>query len=238
MSSHPLEHLSQIETNWTQLGLVQGEASDLAAVEDARRQLLHRYAASVYQYLFACVNDEQTASELAQDFAVRFLAGRYESADRDRGRFRDFLKRCLSNMVTDYFRRLASERKKLQNLKSQIEKQPLQEQFDSLWQQEILSQTWTAFENHCSPDSSLYLILKRRAEFPDESAAEIAAATEAAAPHLRPLTNASVRQILHRARRMFADLLRKEVAQTIADPSPQNIDEELAALGLLKYCES
>jgi len=230
--------LSQIDTNWTQLSLVRDATVDSSVVEEARRQLLHRYAASVYQYLLASVRDESAADDLAQEFALRFLDGRYESADRDRGRFRDFLKRCLSNLATDHFRQLTSERKHLNKLHSNASGATAEKDFDSHWQRDVLAQTWTAVEQVEGSDSPLYVVLRYRAEFPDQSAAEIAAAMDAQFSEQRPLTDVWVRQTLHRARKSFADLLRKEVAATLIDPTPDTVNEELAALGLLKYCDS
>lgn len=230
------EHLSQIDTNWTQLGLVRDGTVDSSVVEEARRQLLHRYAASVYQYLLACVRDESTADDLAQDFALRFLDGRYESADRDRGRFRDFLKRCLSNMATDYFRSVSSEKKHLNNLHSNSAARTAEKDFDSHWQQDMLAQTWTVFEEKYSSQSPLFLVLRHRAEFPDQTAVQISAALQSQISEPNPLTDAWVRQTLHRGRAAFAKLLRNEVARTLTDPNPDSVDEELGALGLLKYC--
>lgn len=108
----PVKRLSQIETSWTQLGLAHSDDSQNPATQQARQVLLHRYANPVYQYLLACVRDESVAEDLAQDFAIKFLKGRFENADQDRGRFRDFVKRSLSNLATDHFRRLKKERKK------------------------------------------------------------------------------------------------------------------------------
>jgi RNA polymerase sigma-70 factor (ECF subfamily) len=52
----------------------------------------------------------------------------------------------------------------------------------------------------------------------------------------KPLTAAGVRQLLHRARERFADLLLEEVAQSLAEPSPERLEQELLELGLLEYC--
>lgn len=238
MKSRSSEHLSQINTNWTQLGLVRDATVDSSIVEEARRQLLHRYAASVYQYLLASVRNESVADDLAQEFALRFLDGRYESADRDRGRFRDFLKRCLSNLATDHFRRQTSEQKQLNRLQSAATNVSAEQNFDSHWQQDMLAQTWLAFGQDQTENSTSYLVLRYRAENPEHSASEIASALEQKIPEPRPLTDAWVRQTLHRARRSFSQLLRKEVAATLIDPTPDTVNEELAALGLLKYCET
>ena len=232
------EHLSQINTNWTQLGLVHDATVDSTVVEEARRELLHRYAASVYQYVRACVRDEATADDLAQEFAVRFLDGRYDTANRDRGRFRDFLKRCLSNLVTDHYRRLTSEKKHLNNIQAAKSDVMAVKEFDSHWQRDMLAQTWKAFEIDQTADSPAYIVLRHRAEYPDQSASEIADFVATRLPDVAPVTDAWVRQTLHRARKSFAQLLRNEVSATLIDPTPEAVNEELGALGLLMYCDS
>lgn len=232
------KHLSQINTNWTQLGLVHDATVDSTVVEEARRELLHRYAASVYQYVRACVRDDATADDLAQEFAVRFLDGRYDTANRDRGRFRDFLKRCLSNLVTDHFRRVNSEKKHLNNIQAEKSDVMAVKEFDSHWQRDMLTQAWKAFEVDQTADSPAYVVLRHRAEFPEESAAEIANFVAGRLPDHAPVTDAWVRQTLHRARKSFAQLLRNEVSATLIDPTPEAVNEELGALGLLKYCDS
>jgi RNA polymerase sigma-70 factor (ECF subfamily) len=52
----------------------------------------------------------------------------------------------------------------------------------------------------------------------------------------KTLTAAGVRQLLHRARQRFAALLLDEVAHSVANPTIEQLAEELAELGLLDYC--
>ncbi len=230
--------MSEIETNWTELGFARRSGPQDSRAAEARRLLLDRYAAPVYRYLLACVKDENVADDLAQDFAVRFLAGRYESADRDRGRFRDFLKRSLSNLATDYFRKRASEKKSLEKFSEQPPK--LNDHvpaFDDLWREEILNCTWDALRlAQEESDSATYSILRHRAEFPHDSAADMAKAF-AELLQRDGVTEAWVRQTLHRARKKFGGLLREEVARTVGSTESAAIDDELAELGLLKYCD-
>ena len=47
-----------------------------------------------------------------------------------------------------------------------------------------------------------------------------------------------VRQAPHRAREKFSDLLVDEVAQTLENPSEEEIERELIDLRLLSYCRS
>ena len=49
---------------------------------------------------------------------------------------------------------------------------------------------------------------------------------------------ANFRKTLQRARGRFAQLVYQVVAESLRDPSPDRIAEELAELGLLRYCRS
>ena len=57
--------------------------------------------------------------------------------------------------------------------------------------------------------------------------------TRAAAEGLRAC---GVRQVLHRAREKFVELLRAEVAHSLESATPEEVDEELRELDLLDYC--
>ena len=233
--------LSNMNTNWTQLGVAHDSVDRTSSeIVEARKAFLDRYAAPVYQYLLACVKNEDVAGDLAQDFAVRFLSGHFENADRSRGRFRDFLKRSLSNLSTDYFRRQSKERRNLEKLSQNTQPQehePTGAVFEDLWRQEILTLAWQGLKGTDEESGSvMYVVLRLRSEKPDLSATEMAEALRTLLPDCSP-NEQWVRQTLHRARKKFSQLLRDEVARTVGDLSKEAIDNELAELGLLKYCE-
>jgi len=46
----------------------------------------------VYRYLLGVTRDPVTARELANDFAVRFLEGKFQRAKPENGRLRDLIK--------------------------------------------------------------------------------------------------------------------------------------------------
>src|SRR5438874_6628061 len=91
--SPPDTHLSQIATRWTLLLQAHGVEEDARTA--ALAQLLPRYVAPAYYYLLCRVRDEGLAEELCQEFALRFLRGRFRHADPLRGRFRDYLRVAL-----------------------------------------------------------------------------------------------------------------------------------------------
>lgn len=52
----------------------------------------------------------------------------------------------------------------------------------------------------------------------------------------KPLTADGVRQLLHRAREKFAAFLLDDVAQSLQNPSNEELEQELIDLNLLEYC--
>src|SRR5262245_18030022 len=97
------ERLTHLSTQWTLIyDAHRGTPEQVAA---AQAELMDRYAGAVHRYLLGGMRDPDAAQELAQEFALRFLRGDFHRADPACGRFRDFVKRSLRNLMTDYRRK-------------------------------------------------------------------------------------------------------------------------------------
>src|SRR5436190_1702719 len=94
------QNLSRISTRWSALRQAHQGSERTAAA--ARQELMERYCGAVYRYLLRAVRDPHTADDLTQEFAVRFIRGRFRHADAKRGRFRDYVKTSLFHLVDDY----------------------------------------------------------------------------------------------------------------------------------------
>ena len=230
--------LSQIRTNWSQLFTATRPSGE--ATTDAQKELLLNYSGAVFRYLLGCVRNEHTASDLAQDFAVRFLRGDFRAVAPEKGRFRDFLKRTLSNLVNDFFRQQRAEQNRVHAVaqsESQTEEAVPADDFEQNWVMEILRRTWEALEiQQRENNSAYYAVLRARAESPEMNSRQLCEVVATALPD-QPVNEAWLRQTLSRARKAFAALLRTEVAGTLKDNCIEAVDEELGALGLLKYCQ-
>src|SRR5438552_1199877 len=97
------QRLSQIETAWTLIHQAHGDAADPDTL--AQAALLQRYQAAVYRYLLGAVRNPDTADELFQEFALRVVRGSFKRADANRGRFRDFVKTALINLVINHHKK-------------------------------------------------------------------------------------------------------------------------------------
>src|SRR5436190_24182316 len=96
------QRLSRISTKWTLMFQAHQPGENEAA---ARGQILGRYTGPVYRYLLGAVGDADVAEELSQELALRFLRGDFHRARPEGGRFRNYLKTALVNLVNDHHRK-------------------------------------------------------------------------------------------------------------------------------------
>ena len=96
-------HLSQMSTQWTMVFQAHSGTPDEAHIAASR--LMCRYAGAVHRYLLKALKDPDAADELDQEFALRFLRGDFKNSDPNRGRFRDYVKRAVQNLINDHHRR-------------------------------------------------------------------------------------------------------------------------------------
>jgi RNA polymerase sigma-70 factor (ECF subfamily) len=239
MNDHaPEPRLSQINTNWSMIRQAHHSQGDEA--HEAQRLLLQRYGGAVFCYVRGIVHDTDAADDLFQEFAVRFLRGDFRAVKPQSGRFRDFVKTVLRHMVIDYHRdRQQAHPAGSETLVGMCAAEPCADtdaRFLAAWRNELLSRAWDRLAevaNHSN--QPLYEALRFRAEHAGMRSAELA--TYLGVRLGKPLTAAGFRQVLHRARALFADFLLDEVAASLADPSLEQLQEELIDLGLLPYCE-
>ena len=224
----PSQRLSRMSTQWTLIG--QAHAGPDGEAAEARRQLVQRYFGAAYRYLLGAIRNEDVAMDLCQEFAVRFVRGDFRRAAEARGRFRDYLKVALRHLIADHHRQRQSSPGPLpDHLPAPTEAD--EDAFLGSWREDLLSRTWEALAAAHPP---LYAVLKRRADRPTASAAELAA--DLASEPGRPVTAGNVRVMLHRARTAFAELLTSEVACSLGTPTAAELRDELHALGLLQLC--
>lgn len=228
------QRISRISTQWSMMQEAHGSQQSKAAA--ARSVLAQRYIAAVYRYVLAIVRDADLADELCQEMSLKFLAGEFHRATPERGRFRDYLKTVVVNLVRSHHRAAGKRPKPLPEHLGESPAAPGNDDgppFIAEWRREVLEQTWQALNGE---RENYYHVLRLRVENPDMSSAELAA--QYAAQRGGPMTAANVRKILERAHRKFAALLVDEVAGSLSAPTRESVDAELRELDLLKYCQS
>ncbi len=233
------ERLNQIATLWTLVRRAHDGADPTAST--AQSELIARYGGAIRRYLLGAVRDADLADELFQEFSLRFVKGDLRKADPERGRFRDYVKGVLAHLIADHHNRrqrtgantltAAAEPFVDSPPDAEIEKELLEN-----WRDELLARAWANLaEVERSTGQPFYSVLRFRADHPESRSPDLAA--QLAEQLNRPLSATSVRQLLHRARERFSELLLDDVAQSIGTPTPEAIEDELRELGLLEYCQ-
>lgn len=240
VQDRPGQHLSRISTLWTLVHKAHGGSP--SSINEARSRLIERYSGAIHRYLLGALRDADAADELFQDLCVRLLRGDFRNADRERGRFRDFIKTAVFHMVIDYQKR----RQKLNRPAGSGLPEPAvdpasasdsEKEFLLSWKDELMERTWLALaEDEKRTGQLYYTVLRFRFEQPLLSSEQMA--KEIGTLMGKAYSIDAIRQVLHRARTKFADLLLEEVIHSLASPTDAQIEAELIELGLLTYCQS
>lgn len=232
--------LSQIATRWTLVFQAHAQAGPPEQVTAAQQALMHRYAGAVHRYLLGALRDPDAAADLDQEFALKFLRGEFHNANPARGRFRDFVKRAVRNLLINHQRARQRRPLALADEYDPADDAPgVEATFDAdfarSWRSELLARAWDALEDLQDRTGQPYFtVLRCRVEHPEARSDALAGLLSERLG--RPLTAGGVRVALMRARDRFVSFLLDEVKTSLADPTPEAIEQELIDLDLLQYC--
>ena len=232
----PEDRRGFITTRWS-LVVAAGERTE--ASEDALATLCQTYWYALYAYVRRCGYDVEQAEDLVQGFFLRLLDREIlRRAQPERGRFRSFLLASLKHfMINEYDRARAAKRgggarpltlditaaegRYALEPKDTLDPERL---YERRWAQTLLHQAHVRLRGACvrSGKARLYAQLEPFVSGEDEGVPyrEVAAALD--------MTEGAVRVAVHRLRRKFRDLLREEIAHTVAGDA--QVDEELRFL--------
>jgi DNA-directed RNA polymerase specialized sigma24 family protein len=223
------------DTSWG-LVLAAGDRVE-ARAHEAFAALCRQYWMPIYASLRRQGFAASDAEDLTQGFFLHLIdAGAVSRADPGRGRFRSFLHGAL-------VRFLANDRERENALKrggdrvfvsfdkTAVEAElpiddegaSLQLQFDRRWARALVTNALAQLgaEHAASGESELFAALQ-----PTLSSGDVPSYAELAARLAR--NEGAIKTAVHRLRRRFREVLRQEVAATVA--VPEEIDDELAYL--------
>lgn len=222
-----MDRLDELSTSWDLLRRAHGGPADARRL--AQEMLLRRYTPAVFRYLRVAAGDDALAEDLFQQFALCFVKGGLAGADESRGRFRDYVRKTLSNLVTTHHRRARPTAELPHDLPAPAD------DFLTLWRDQIVGRAFEALLDHeRRTGQPLHLVLRLKIDSPGARSDELA---RAASSRLgRELSPSWYRNRLHVARQCFGDLLVEEVARSLIDPDDDELAAELAELGLLESC--
>lgn len=229
--------LDEMQTHWTMIRQAHDPAD--AASREAMRRLVLRYQQAIRRYVGAMLRSDDQADEVVSDIIVKLLQGDFARATPQRGRFRDLLKVSVRNIVCSRWAK--------QKVAKEVAYDPalLPDQADDAchdsedWlsdcRKAVLTTAWSALEafEQRSTGSFAFTVLRLKADRPQSRSEELARVL--AEQTGRPWTAEAFRKQLQRARREFARCLVDEVRNSLEQPSPAAIEEELVDLGLLEF---
>jgi RNA polymerase sigma factor (sigma-70 family) len=212
---------------------------DSSQAADALAQLCRTYWYPLYAYVRRQGHQAQDAEDLTQEFFTRFLAKEYFGrADPARGRFRSFLLACLKNFLAEQGRQARRLKRGGGQTIVSWDSQAAEERYglepmDPVTPEQLYDRRWAltlletvlarlAAEQSTAGKERVFAQLKDClwGQTHDTSYGEMA--------ERLGMTEGAVKATVHRLRRRLRDLLREEVAQTVA--GGEDVDEELQHL--------
>lgn len=224
-------------THWSVILNAQDPASPLAAA--ALEKLCRAYWYPLYLYVRRQGENEESAKDLTQEFFARLLK-RNDLAlvRREKGKFRSFLLASLKHFLADEWDKARAQKRggdltfvSLDDSTGEeryrlepVDRMDAEKLYERRWALTLLDTARARLGQEYLADgkSSLYEHLKifeagdKNAPSYDEAAAELG------------LTASAVKSAVFRLRRRFRQLVREEVANTVA--SPEEIDAEIRYL--------
>jgi RNA polymerase sigma-70 factor (ECF subfamily) len=223
-------------TSWT-LVVAAGDPNR-ADCRDAIASLCAIYWYPLYAFIRRRGHDAPEAQDLVQEFFARFLAGRYfDRADPEKGNFRAFLLTCLKCFLADEKDRDNAQKRgggvpplpfEIATAESLYTREPAHNEtperiYERRWARALLDSVHgrlrDEFVRHGRLDHfnhlKAYLVGNGEAPYADLSAK-------------LGITESALKTGIHRLRKRYRDLLRQEVAATVADPAA--VDAELRFL--------
>jgi len=239
----PEGHCRFKTTRWSIiLASADAQTGDQKAAE-ALAQLCRTYWRPIFAFVARRVHSQEDAEDLTQEFFVKVLKGDLlRRADPERGRFRSLLLKAVKGFLNDAQDR-ARRRKRGGEAKfiswdewmaeapshlmlpiAAEKSWPPEKVFDVRWAATVAEQALRRLQEECEAH-------KRPRVFDVLSGALTADRGDITyEPLARELAvkPAEVKTLLHRLRQRYRELLRAEIAETVADPA--DVDEEVRYL--------
>jgi RNA polymerase sigma-70 factor (ECF subfamily) len=226
-----------VTTRWT---VVLAAGRDSTADSDrALAELCQTYWYPLYAYTRRQGHTHEDAEDLTQAFFARFLERNYLAGlDAERGRFRAFLLACLKNFLANEHDKASRQKRgggipplslDWQSAEDRFRLEPADPRspdraFDREWALALLGRVVARIEDEFANEGKGAFFARAKGFL---TTTEDAATHEQVARELG-MEPGAVRVAVHRLRKRYRELLRDEIAQTLADPA--RVAEELRAL--------
>jgi RNA polymerase sigma factor (sigma-70 family) len=226
-----------VTTHWS-LVLLAGRSDSIHA-RDALEKLCRTYWPPIYAFVRRRGHNPHDAEDLTQAFFARVLAKNYfADADRAKGRFRSFLLGSLKHFLANEWDKARAQKRGGKQKAIPIDAAKLETScgiepadhvtperiFERRWALTLLDQVLRRLRKEYIRDGREKLFDQLKPTLTEASRsvryAEIAARLET--------SEGAVKVTVHRLRRRYRELLRAEIADTVADPG--EIEDEIRNL--------
>lgn len=234
-SRPPAEYFAT--TRWTVV--LNAQQADSTLAHDALEKLCHAYWYPLYAFVRRQGHDAHDAQDLTQEFFARLLEKNYlEDVDRAKGRFRSFLLAALKHfLANEWDRRRAQKRGGAkthvpidnQSAETRYGLEPAHDQspeklFERRWALTLLDQVLNRLREE--------FVAAGKVEQFDELKITLTA-DRRSVPYTDlgarlGLSEGAVKVAVHRLRQRYREVLRAEIAHTVARPS--DVEEEIRHL--------
>jgi RNA polymerase sigma factor (sigma-70 family) len=219
--------------------VVTAGAADTTRARDALAKLCQTYWYPLYTYVRRRGHSPEDAQDLTQEFFARLLERNWVGkADQSKGRFRSFLLSTMNHFLADEWDKARAQKRggsasfvplQLDTAETRYGLEPAdnftpERSYELRWALTLLDE----------------VLKKLQAEYEREGKADLFAALHpclvgqrASQPYAElalklGINEGTVKAAVHRLRRRYRQLLRDEIAQTVA--TPDQVDEELRQL--------
>jgi len=205
----------------------------------ALEKLCRAYWPPLYAYARRCGESPHDAQDLTQEFFARLLEKNYlDAADPAKGRFRSFLLAAFKHFLANEWDKARAQKRgggkivipiDVQTAETQCGFEPAHELtaesiYERQWALALLEQVMTALRQEYVEAAQTKLFEHLKVTL-TEARGSIAYATLAKE---LGTTEGAIKVAAHRLRKRYRDVLRREVAQTVANPA--EVDEEMRGL--------
>lgn len=224
-------------THWSVV--VEAGQADSPKASQAMALLCHTYWYPIYAYVRRKGYPAPDAQDLTQEFFARLLARNYvTAADRQRGKFRSFLLGAFEHFLAKEWRRAHAEKRGGGRAAFSLDEMDAENRyllepaheltpakiFDRRWATTLLDQAIARLGEEClaSQKRELFEAVQPllSGDSADISYAELARSLNT--------TEGALKVAVHRLRHRYGELVRAEIAQTVA--SPVEVESELREL--------
>jgi RNA polymerase sigma factor (sigma-70 family) len=205
----------------------------------ALAELCRRYWYPLYAYVRRRVGNVSEAQDLTQEFFARLLEkNTLAAASRERGRFRAFLLGAMKNFLANEWDKAKAQKRggrrppislALDTAESKLSLEPAhdltpEKLYERQWALTLLELVVERLEAECSAGGKA----SQFAQLKPALTGHRAAIDYSAAAAALEMSEEAVRQAAHRLRRRYREILREELAQTVAGPA--EVDDEIRSL--------